>query len=97
MEGVNLNMGTWDSSSPPRVFDEVIRPRGLSDEHNMIGLCNVLCHPHPEGKAAWETVKILFSTIWYPLISTINASFIVFLCSPFFHKSRDEISTRGGL
>jgi hypothetical protein len=82
MECVSLSMGTSDSSSPPRVSDAVVRPRGLSDERNMIRLYNVLCHPHPEGRATWETVKILFSTIRYPLISTTNASFIIFLCSP---------------
>jgi hypothetical protein len=63
MEGVILSVGTSDSSSPPRVPDEVVRPRGLSDEHNMTGLCNALCHPLLEGRATWVTVKILFSTI----------------------------------
>jgi hypothetical protein len=45
------------------VSDEVVGPRGSSDEHNMTGLCNGLYHPHTEGKAAWETIKILFLTI----------------------------------
>jgi hypothetical protein len=61
----------------------------------MTGLYNLLCHPCPKGKAAWETVKIPFSTIQYPLIFTTNASFIVFLCSPFFRKSQDGISFKG--
>jgi hypothetical protein len=42
---------------------------------NMTGLYNVLSHPRLEGKTAWETVKILFSTTLYPLIYTTNASF----------------------
>jgi hypothetical protein len=50
MEAVSLSIGTWDSSSPPRVSDEVVRPRGLSDERNMTGLCNVLCHPPRKEK-----------------------------------------------
>jgi hypothetical protein len=44
------------------------------------------------------------SSVVYHLVSTkctpwftsiIELSFIVFLCSPLFHKSRDEISVRG--
>jgi hypothetical protein len=31
----------------------------------------------------------------YLLVSTTNASFIIFLCSPSFRKSRDEISFKG--
>jgi hypothetical protein len=30
MEGVSLSIGTWDSSSPPRVPDEVIRPKSFT-------------------------------------------------------------------
>jgi hypothetical protein len=32
----------------------------------------------------------------YPLVSMTNASFIVFLCSPSFRKSQDDISFKGG-
>jgi hypothetical protein len=51
MESVSLSHGTWDSFSPTRVPDEVVRPGVSRDECNMIGLCNVLYHPHTEGKA----------------------------------------------
>jgi hypothetical protein len=63
MEGVSLSIGTGDSSSPPRVSDEVVRSRGSTDECNMTRLCNGLCHPRTEEKGACETAKILFSTI----------------------------------
>jgi hypothetical protein len=96
MEGVSLSIGTWDSSSPSRVFDEAVRLRGLSDERNMTRLYNMLRHPHMGGKAASETVKILFSTI--PISSDLHDHCIFhrFLCSPTFRKSRDEISFKGG-
>jgi hypothetical protein len=82
IEGVSLSIGTWDSSSPPRVSDEVVRPRELSDEHNMIRLYNVLCHPRWKEKLhgkLWRSSSRLF---WHSLICTTNASFIVFLCFP---------------
>jgi hypothetical protein len=95
MESVSLSRGTWDSFSPPRVPGEVVRPRGSSDECNMTEICNVLCDPCLEGKATRVNVKIPFSTIRYPLISTTNASFIIFLCSPSFRKSQGKIYVKG--
>jgi hypothetical protein len=70
---------------------------GLSDERNMTGLCNGLCHPRMEGKATWETVKILFLTIL--VFSDLHDQCIIrrcFLCSPSFRKSQDEIFVKGG-
>jgi hypothetical protein len=51
----------------------------------------------PEGKAAWETVEILFSAI--PTFSELPDQGILHRLScapPSFHKSRDEISVKGG-
>jgi hypothetical protein len=75
IEGVSLSIGTWDSSSPPRVSDKVIRPRGLSDEHNMTTLYNVLYHPRRKEKLhgrLWRSSSRLFR---HSLISTTNAPF----------------------
>jgi hypothetical protein len=68
MEGVSLSIGTWDNSSPPRVPDEVVRLKGLSDECNMTRLYNVLCHPRRKEKLhgrLWRSSSWLF---WHPLI-----------------------------
>jgi hypothetical protein len=53
--------------------------------------------PTPEGKDAWEAVKILFSTIL--IFSDLHDQCIIprFLVLPFpFRKSWDKISFRGG-
>jgi hypothetical protein len=95
-EDVSLGGRTWENIFPSRASDKAVRQRGLSDEHNMIEVYNVLCHPRMEWRAAWESEKFSsFQLSWYTLFSAVNASFIVFLCSPSFRKSRDEISFEG--
>jgi hypothetical protein len=52
--------------------------------------------PTPEGKAAWETVKILFSAIL--TFSDLYDKYILhrfLVLPPPFRKSRDEISFTG--
>jgi hypothetical protein len=50
MEGVSLSIGTWDSSSPPRVSDEVVRLRvKWWTQHNQ-ALWHALS-PTPERKS----------------------------------------------
>jgi hypothetical protein len=71
----------------PRVSDEIIRLRRSSDEHNMTGLCNRLCHPCTEGKATWETAKILFSTI--PIFSDLRPIYSVSKFSEFIGVELD--------
>jgi hypothetical protein len=96
MESVSLSSETWDSFSPPRVSDEVVRLSGPSDERNMTRHYNGHCHPRTEGKAAWETVKILFSTI--PTFSELPDQGILhrfLVLPPPFHKSQEEISFKG--
>jgi hypothetical protein len=65
----------------------------------MTGLYNGHYHPRMEGKVAWETVKILYSTILiFSELPDQGILQLFLVLPPFFRKSQDEISfKRGGL
>jgi hypothetical protein len=47
-----------------------------------MGVVQVLCHPSAEGKSTWEIKKCAsVQGSWYPLYTTVNASFII-SCAP---------------
>jgi hypothetical protein len=51
-----------------------------------------------KGEAAWETGKTFLRSMvlmFYSFVFDIESLYTIFLCSPTFHKSWDEISLRG--
>jgi hypothetical protein len=58
--------------------------------------CETVLLPSEYPMKLLDREVLLHSAVQYSLISTTNASFIVFLCFPSFCKLWDEISFNGG-
>jgi hypothetical protein len=99
--GCRLNLEIWEGSFPFRASTRVVEPRRSNDEAQ---------HKRSHGaqfdstrgyaartrkeKLPGRPRSLLRSAVQCPLISTTNASFIIFLC-PILRKPRDKISLRG--